>query len=124
MPRAPAGFDLGQGSFRLFPAYRSGYKLVVGSDYNVTALGRMLNADGEPVSLVSGTATELAHPEHEKITLFTNREGRFGAVGLAPGRWRFEMLDDQHTTYLIDVPERTEGILRLGDLKPSDGGRR
>jgi len=121
VPQAPAGFDLGQGSFRLFPPYRSGYKLVVGSDYNVTALGRMLNADGEPVSLVSGTATELAHPDHQKVTLFTNRQGRFGAVGLAPGKWRIEMLDDAHSTFVIDIPPHAEGVLRLGDIKASKG---
>ena len=44
-PDAPAGVDLGQGSFRLFPPYSSGYRLEVGSDYNVTALGRLLNGD-------------------------------------------------------------------------------
>ncbi len=56
---APVGTDIGQGSFKLFPAYRSGYVLEVGSDYNVTALGTMVNVDGQPVALVSGTATEL-----------------------------------------------------------------
>jgi outer membrane usher protein len=94
--------------------------LLVGSDYNVTALGRLLNSDGEPVSLVSGTATELAHPD-QKVTLFTNREGRFGAVGLAPGKWRVEMVDDQHSVFVIDVPARAEGVLRLGDIKASKG---
>jgi outer membrane usher protein len=122
-PEAPAGFDLGQGSFRVFPPYRSGYLLQVGSDYMVTALGRMINRDGEPVSLVTGTATELAHPEREPITIFTNRDGRFGAVGLAPGQWRIQMNDDLRSSYVIIVPEGAEGILRVGDISPTgDGG--
>jgi outer membrane usher protein len=121
-PTAPPGVDLGQGSFRLFPSYRSGHRLVVGSDYTVTALGRLLDRDGEPVTLVSGTATELAHPEREPVELFTNRDGRFGAVGLAPGKWRVRMLDDSKSTYIIEVPAKAEGVLRLGELRPSESG--
>ncbi|WP_126176164.1 fimbrial biogenesis outer membrane usher protein [Tsuneonella rigui] len=116
---APAGTDIGQGAFRLFPAYRSGYLLTVGSDYNVTALGTMINADGEPIALVSGTAREVTHPEREGITVFTNRQGRFGAAGLAPGKWRVEMLDDARSVFIIDVPADAQGVLRVGEIRPS-----
>ncbi|GGE03572.1 hypothetical protein GCM10011515_23950 [Tsuneonella deserti] len=116
---APAGTDIGQGTFRLFPGYRSGYMLEVGSDYNVTALGTMLNADGEPVALVSGSAREIAHPERAPVIVFTNRQGRFGAAGLAPGKWRVEMLDEARSVYIIDVAPETQGVLRLGEIRPS-----
>ncbi len=115
---APAGVDIGQGSFKLFPAYRSGYVLEVGSDYHLTAMGTMLDIDGLPVALVSGTATQLAHPDHPAVTLFTNRQGRFGATGLAPGQWRLQMLDDKKSTYIITVPADAEGVVRLGDITP------
>lgn len=115
---ARPGTDIGQGSFRVFPPYRSGYRLEVGSDYGVTAIGRMLDVDGEAVSLVSGTATELAHPERDPVTVFTNREGRFGATGLAPGRWRIEMLDTRRSIYIIEVPDSADGIFRVGDITP------
>ncbi len=118
---APVGADIGQGSAKVFPGYRSGYVIEVGSGYNVTALGTMLDVDGEPVSLVSGSATELGKEDGKKVTLFTNRIGRFGAVGLAPGRWRVEMLDAKGSTYVIDVPEDTQGILRLGEISPDEG---
>ena len=118
---APAGTDIGQGSFKVFPAYRSGYVLEVGSDYNVTALGTMLNADGQPVALVSGTAKEINHPDHPAVTLFTNRVGRFGATGLAPGQWRVEMLDPQKSVYIIDIPADSQGIVRLGEITPVKG---
>jgi len=120
-PEAPQGADIGRGSFRLFPPYRSGYDLVVGTDYSVTAIGRMLDRDGAPLSLIAGRATELAHPENEPVTLFTNREGRFGATGLAPGRWRIEMLTEPPTVYIIDVPEDATGIFRTNDLIPTGG---
>lgn len=116
---APAGVDIGKGTYRLFPAYRSGYMLEVGSGYNVTAMGTMYDAEGQPISLIAGTATELAHPDREPVTVFTNRQGRFGATGLAPGRWKIEMLDADRTTYIFDIPEDATGIVRLGDVKPS-----
>lgn len=116
---APAGVDIGQGSFKLFPGYRSGYLLEVGSDYHVTAMGTMLDVDGQPVSLVSGKATELAHPDRAPITLFTNRQGRFGANGLAPGQWRIEMLDAKNSVYVITIPDDAQGVVRLGDITPT-----
>jgi outer membrane usher protein len=115
---APAGADIGQGSFKLFPGYRSGYVLTVGSDYYLTATGTMLDADGQPVALVSGKATELAKPDRAPVTVFTNRQGRFGATGLAPGQWRIEMLDANKSVYVITIPQDAEGVVRLGDITP------
>lgn len=115
---APVGADIGQGSFKLFPGYRSGYLLEVGSDYYVTATGTMRDADGQVVALVSGQATELAHPERPAVTVFTNRQGRFGASGLAPGQWRIQMLDANRSVYLITIPQDAEGVIRLGDITP------
>lgn len=116
---APSGVDIGQGSYKLFPAYRSGYVLQVGSDYHVTAMGTMLDADGQPVSLVAGKAIELAHPDRAPVTVFTNRQGRFGATGLAPGQWRIEMLDGKNSVYVITIPADAEGVVRLGDITPA-----
>jgi outer membrane usher protein len=120
-PNAPGGTDLGQGSFRVVPDYRSGYLFVVGSEYSITAIGRMLNEDGEPVTLVTGTATEVAHPEKQGQTVFTNREGRFGISGLAPGKWRIEMLDDRKSKFEIEIPKDAEGAVRLGEIKALKG---
>ena len=115
---AKPGTDIGQGSFKLFPPYRSGYVLEVGSEYHFTALGTMLDVDGQPVSLVSGKATELAHPDRAAVTIFTNRQGRFGATGLAPGQWRLEMLDTKNSVYVITIPADADGVVRLGDITP------
>jgi outer membrane usher protein len=106
---------LGQGTFRLLPPYRSGYVLTVGSDYNVTALGRLLGSDGEPLALVSGQAVELSKPNREPVTFFTNREGRFGISGLAPGLWRLEVSGEAAT--VVDIQENAESIVRLGEIR-------
>ena len=120
-PEAPVGVDLGTGSFRVFPPYRSGYRLIVGSEYAFSAIGTLLAPDGAPLSLVSGTAVELAEPYRSPITLFTNRAGRFGLSGLRPGRWRIDMLGEDPVTYYIDVPQDAQGVLRFDRLKPSEG---
>lgn len=119
-PDAPLSAELGEGSFRLLPPYRAGYRLRVGSDYNISIVGRLLAAGGEPIRLVSGSATEVAHPEREAIMLFTNADGRFGATGLAPGKWRIVMNDADKSAFTVDIPEKSEGTLTLGDTRPAD----
>nr|WP_294812757.1 fimbrial biogenesis outer membrane usher protein [uncultured Sphingomonas sp.] len=120
-PNAKPGLDLGTGAFRLLPPYRSGYKLVVGSAYSVTAIGTLLDIDGEPVSLVTGSAIELAHPERPPTTVFTNREGRFGIGGLAPGKWRIEMLDDKKSIFELNIPDGADGLIRIDTIKAIKG---
>jgi outer membrane usher protein len=120
-PTADAGVDLGQGTFRLLPPYRGGYKLQVGSDYSVTAIGRLIGFDGKPIALLTGSATQLAHPERPPVAIFTNRDGRFGASGLAPGRWRIVMNDDRKSIFLLDIPAEAQNIVRAGELKPLEG---
>jgi outer membrane usher protein len=120
-PRAEAGVDLGQGTFRLLPPYRGGYRLQLGSDYNVTAVGRLVGPDGQPVALLTGTASELAHPERPPVAIFTNRDGRFGASGLAPGRWRIVINDDRKSSFLLDIPADAPNIVRAGELSPQEG---
>lgn len=119
-PEAPLGTDLGEGSFRLLPPYRAGYRLTVGSDYMASAVGRLLDANGAPIALVSGTASEDAHPEREPIALFTNAAGRFGATGLAPGRWTITLNDPDRTRFAFTVPDNADRTIALGDLAPVD----
>lgn len=114
----PPGYDLGTGSFDFVPSYRGGYLLTVGSAYNVSALGTMLDIDGEPVALVAGLAFEKAAPERPPVPLFTNRAGRFGIPGLAPGRWRIVMNTAPRLVYEIEIPEETTGLIRLGRIRP------
>ncbi len=118
-PDAPIGTDLGEGAFRLLPAYRSGYRLTVGSDYMISVVGRLLGANGEPITLVAGTAVEEAYPEREPVPLFTNAAGRFGATGLAPGRWRIMLNDPDRTRFKLVIPEAADRTIAAGDLSPN-----
>lgn len=112
---APEGYDLGTGVIDVRPQYKSGYTIKVGSDYSVLAVGS-LEAEGQPLSLLSGLAREDGVPDPRKVALFTNRGGRFAVEGLKPGRWRIEMLGDTAQCFQLTVPEKTVGIFDAGLL--------
>lgn len=119
VPDAPIGYDLGQGNFRVYPPYRSGYLITAGSDYSVTGIGTLHDQNGAPLSLLAGEAVEINHPA-TKVTVFTNRAGRFGVQGLRPGKWRITMPSQPPGSIDITVPEGSEGVVRLGDLTLGD----
>ena len=114
----PVGYDLGAGVFDLYPSYKNGYSLTVGSDYTVTAFGTLVDEEGEPIPLLTGVAYEKGHEDEHKVTIFTNKAGRFGAQGLRPGSWIIEMATEPKTRFAIDVPDGTVGLLKLETLKP------
>lgn len=117
-PDAPAGTDIGTGTFRVIPQYRSGYKMIVGSEFSMTAIGTLLNIAGAPVSLASGTISQLDTDNPVSYEVFTNRQGRFGISGLAPGRWKLVMLDEDSTTIILEIPDEPElNVVRLGEVR-------
>jgi len=117
----PIGYSLGSASIDTFAPYKAGYAIEVGSDYSVSVFGTLLLANGEPVELAVGTAT----PESgsgKPVSLFTNAEGKFGAEGLAPGRWIIDVAAESGPTrFIVDVPEGTKGLIKVGTLKPVEG---
>ena len=120
VPTAPIGYDLGEGSARLLPPYRSGYLVIAGSAYSISVIGRLMDADGQPLSLVSGQATEV-DGDGRSIVVFTNREGRFAMSGARAGRWRIRMNTVPETYYEVQVTNGENSLLRIGDLRPSSG---
>ncbi|MDX6749170.1 fimbria/pilus outer membrane usher protein [Geminicoccaceae bacterium 1502E] len=114
----PPGYDLGTGAFQLAPAYRSGYRLTVGSSYTVTAMGTLLDEEGEPLALLAGEAREVGDADRAPVTFFTNRAGRFAAQGLAPGRWRLTLAGERQVTYELEISEDAVGLVRAGTLTP------
>jgi outer membrane usher protein len=118
VPDAPPGMDLGTGALRSLAPYHSGYVVVVGSDYNVMVVGT-LTAQGEPVSLQVGHAIEVGG-EHRSVELFTNRQGRFAAAGLRPGKWRIEIGAAPPLVYDLVIPDDAPGVFRVGDLGQTD----
>lgn len=119
-PSAPAGYDLGSAAFDMKAPYKAGYNLKAGSAYTVTATGKLLDAEGQPLPLLAGEAREANKENGRKVELFTNRAGSFGAQGLAPGRWIIEMpTEPGPSRYDVEIPEGVTGLHNVGALKPS-----
>jgi outer membrane usher protein len=119
-PSAPAGYDLGSAAFDMKAPYKAGYSLKAGSAYTVTATGKLLDAEGQPLPLLGGEAREANKENGRKVELFTNRAGSFGAQGLAPGKWIIEMpTDPGPSRYDVEIPEGVTGLHNVGALKPS-----
>ncbi len=107
-----AGYDIGSGVVRVEPPYRSGYNLVVGNDRFVSAVGT-LQVDGAPAALVTGLITSEDDDGFEPVPFFTNSVGRFGIIGLAPGRTYTVRLNGSGRTFVIRVPADNTGLYRL-----------
>lgn len=114
----PVGYSLGAATFDIYAPYKAGYRLEVGSAYSVYAYGTLTNSDGQPVALLTG----IAKPEgggSKQVSIFTNASGKFGAEGLAPGKWTIEMTTPENATfYAMDIPAGTEGLFKAGVLRP------
>jgi outer membrane usher protein len=117
VPDAPAGYDLGAGNARVYPPYRSGYRVEVGSEYTMTAIGRLLDQDSQPLALIAGAAVEVSAPTRTPISVFTNRDGRFGLVGVRPGKWVVTMPSTPPLKFEITIPETDTSIVRLADIR-------
>lgn len=115
----PIGYSLGAGAFDLRPSYQSGHVLEVGSDFAVTVYGTLQTEDGEAVGLVMGEAYRADDPDR-RVEFFTNKSGKFAAEGLSAGEWILEAATEHNaTTFVLKVPEGTEGLLKAGLLKPT-----
>ncbi|MGV1682865.1 fimbria/pilus outer membrane usher protein [Sphingopyxis sp. NJF-3] len=107
-----AGYDIGSGVVRVDPPFRAGYKLIVGTDRFVSAVG-FLTIDGAPAGLVAGLVTSGDDEGFEPEPFFTNSAGRFGLIGLAPGRSYTIRLNDSGRTFTIEVPADNTGLYRV-----------
>lgn len=109
-------FDVGDGTALVSPPYQSGYSIVVGNENYVSVIGTLLDPDG-PVEVASGVirATD-PDTRFEEAPFFTNRAGRFGLFGLAPGAKYEIRLYGSERTFVIDVPDEADPIIRLAPI--------
>ncbi len=122
---APTGYDTGAGVVRVHPPYRSGYAMKVGTDAFVSAMGTLVLAPGEPVSLIGGRVTLLDVNEGENpqpTPFFTNTVGRFAIPNLLPGRkYLVETYGPNGTidrSFDFAVPADSDGLVNLGTVRP------
>ncbi|MDM8352961.1 hypothetical protein [Brevundimonas diminuta] len=111
----PEGYDLGSGVISAFPGFGNGYRFVVGSDASHTARGYLISPEG-PVALIGGMIVAAgSEDEAQGKPFFTNRNGRFIADGLSPGRYR--LVIKGRTVGEFVIPDSAEGVSDVGEIK-------
>lgn len=120
----PLGYDTGDGIFRIYPSYKSGFAARIGTDAFVSAMGTLLIAPEMPVSLAGGRVTLLDVQEGENpqpLPFFTNSIGRFAIASLLPGRrYLVETYGSGGKiahTFEFTVPSDTDGLVNLGTVR-------
>nr|WP_017051650.1 fimbria/pilus outer membrane usher protein [Vibrio genomosp. F6] len=119
----PPGYDLGDGAFSIYPGYKRGYQLEIGSDAVLTILGNLFDAQTkEPISLISGVALYLGDESSDEsnkskpLEFFTNRTGRFAISGMRPGAYRLELNMKPKRSLELVISEDGGVLIRVGDL--------
>lgn len=123
-PDAPIGAGVGGEVFVVRPGYKSGFVLSSGSaSGSVSALGNMVDMDGDPIAYASGTVRKLGSEApaegstDEAGVIFTNSAGRFFVEGLEPNN-TYEVIMDvagDPVRFEMTPPEDAIGIWNLGE---------
>ncbi|HKK49754.1 MAG TPA: hypothetical protein VJ932_11700, partial [Alkalispirochaeta sp.] len=109
----PDGFSVGDGRYSFTPGYRSGYHVVIGSASSVYVRGRLVDGAGEPIALEAG---EVIASDGSTISFFTNQDGEFEILELAPGEFRLQLYSDPAAESVFAVPEDVVGRYDLEDV--------
>jgi outer membrane usher protein len=112
----PADYDPGAGAFTLRPAYKAGYALTAGTAGTRAIRGRLVDVDGEPVSLLVGHARPADEADATPSQFFTSQDGRFFIQGLKPGSWTLTLPDRADLQFTFEVKPSKERIIDVGTL--------
>ena len=113
----PLGSTEDRTDYTIYPGYKSGYAIYMGSEATTIALGTLVFESGVPVDYKTFTATALNGKESDPISAFTNGVGKFQLTRLQPGEYRIE-LEDEGKRYeaIMTLPKKSEGIKSVGIL--------
>lgn len=116
-PELSLGEDLGQTSHQLLPTYRSGTLITTGTEATVFLRGILVDENQEPITLQQGWVESLSAPDWPTVDFFTNRTGRFVAVGLKPGLYQLHLSVNGGKTLKFEIPEQQQGNFNIGVLQ-------
>lgn len=109
----PDGFFPGTTPITFRSGYRSGYRVIVGSEATVYISGRLVDGDLEPIGLEAG---EIVDAFGNTTLFFTDRDGRFEVIDIAPGEYRLYLFSYPDAQSIFAVPEGETGRYELDDV--------
>ncbi|WP_413559393.1 hypothetical protein [Bdellovibrio sp. HCB209] len=112
----PTGYLLDKEYYGVMPTYRSGILIEAAFDRKVMVKGRLVLADGKPLSLV---AADVINDQGQLVdnTFFTNRDGQFVIEGLSPGNYRIVTDRPELSGISLTVPDDPNNLVNVGDMK-------
>lgn len=113
----PPGYDLGAGQLDFRAVRSGGYDIEIGSAASVTVMATLVGPDGAPIAMAGGELRSLDDPHREPVQAFTNRNGRFAAPGVAPGRHLLVLFTDPQLQAELNIEEDTVGLVQLGTIE-------
>ena len=119
--KLPVGYDIGPGTYGVRPGAAAGYAITVGSDASRVVIGTAYDAKGEVIKLQGGTLTSLDSTKALPILLFTNRNGRFVATGVAPGRYMLAFGANGRDQAIVTISKDSKGTIEIGTVTLTQG---
>lgn len=109
----PDGYFPGATPLTFRTGYRTGYRVTVGSAATVYVTGRLIDDHDEPIPLEAG---EIVDAFGNTEQFFSNRDGMFEIVDVAPGEYRLYLYRYPGAESLFAVPEDATGRFDLEDV--------
>ncbi|MDF2576623.1 MAG: fimbrial biosis outer rane usher protein [Chlamydiales bacterium] len=116
-PQLPIGYDLGTTHFPVYPTYKSGTLVTIGTESTIFLSATLLYHSGQPLENVSGQIIAKNNPQAKSIRFFTNRRGKFRALGLYPGEFQMILAGAENTPISFTIPKSVQGLYDLGAIK-------
>jgi outer membrane usher protein len=109
----PDGFFPGTTPVSFRSAYRTGYRVTVGSLATVYVTGRLVDDRNKPIGLEAG---EVVDAQGNSNVFFSDRDGAFEIIDIAPGEYRLYLYSYPEAQSIFAVPEGESGRYEVGDV--------
>ncbi len=105
-------------SFNLYPHYKSGFLLTVGTDITVLVIGTLLDTKGKPFKYQSITIKCKDDPGFVTVNTFTNQGGKFQFMGTAGQTYEMRLsgTDSTGKPIPISIPKDKNDYYRVGEV--------
>ncbi|MDD5675285.1 MAG: hypothetical protein PHC61_14035 [Chitinivibrionales bacterium] len=105
--------------FTLFPQYKSGFSIAVGSEKTILVTGKLLDVDDSVFDYQAITIMLKGNKKAQPIKTFTNGAGRFQFLGILGGTYYIITPsipgDKRYAT--VKIPSKNKGFFNAGTLK-------
>lgn len=102
--------------FTLFPQYKSGFLITIGSDKKVFVTGSLINKKEEVFEYQQIKFIENAKENGDTVVTFTNQAGRFQFLAKVGKTYSVEVADEYYEKGSINIPADLEDYYNAGDI--------